>query len=133
VSLSVLQPEGGPKPRGYANGIAAHGRCIVVAGQIGWNTSHEFESDDLVDQVRQTLHNIVAVLSAAGAEPRHIVRLTWFITDKGAYLADLPRLGEAYRSVIGSHYPAMSVVEVKSLLEDGARVEIEATAVLPDA
>jgi enamine deaminase RidA (YjgF/YER057c/UK114 family) len=133
VSLSVLQPEGWPKPRGYANGIAAQGRCIFVAGQIGWNTNGEFESDDLADQVRQTLHNIVAVLSSAGAEPRHIVRLTWFITDKRAYLAELPRLGEAYRSVIGSHYPAMSVVEVKSLLEDRARVEIEATAVVPDA
>jgi enamine deaminase RidA (YjgF/YER057c/UK114 family) len=133
VNLSVLQPEGWPKPRGYANGIAAHGRCIFVAGQIGWNANGEFESDDLIDQVRQALRNIVAVLGAAGAEPRHIVRLTWFITDKRAYLADLPRLGEAYRSAIGSHYPAMSVVEVKSLLEDRARVEIEATAVLPDA
>ena len=133
MKFSVLQPEGWHKPRGYANGIAARGVSIFVAGQIGWNANAEFESDDLVDQARQALSNVVAVLREAGAEPRHLVRLTWFITDKRAYLADLPRLGEAYRSVIGSHYPAMTLIEVKSLLEERARVEIEATAVLPHA
>ena len=133
MSFSVLQPEGWPKPRGYANGIAARGVSIFVAGQVGWNANAEFESDDLVDQARQALSNVVAVLREAGAEPRHLVRLTWYITDKHAYLADLARLGAAYRSVIGSHYPAMTLVEVKSLLEERARVEIEATAVVPDA
>ena len=131
--MSVLRPPGWPKPRGYANGIAAQGRCIFVAGQIGWNAQSEFESDDLVDQARQALHNVVAVLREGGAQPRHLVRLTWYVTDLAAYRSNLSRLGNAYRSVIGAHYPAMTLVEVKGLLEQRARIEIEATAVVPDA
>jgi enamine deaminase RidA (YjgF/YER057c/UK114 family) len=105
VNLSVVQPDGWPKPRGYANGIIASGRCVFVAGQIGWNTACEFESDDLVDQAQQALQNIVAVLGAAGAEPRHIVRMTWYVTDIASYRSQRRRVGEVYRSVIGEHYP----------------------------
>ena len=124
----------GPPPRGYANGIVARGQTLFVAGQIGWNpTTATFESDDFVDQVAQTLRNIVAVLTAAHAAPHHLVRLTWFITDKAAYLATRREIGQVYRSIIGRHFPAMSVVVVDALIEDAAQVEIEATAVIPDS
>jgi enamine deaminase RidA (YjgF/YER057c/UK114 family) len=128
----TLLPPGWRKPKGYANGVAARGTMIFVAGQIGWNTNEDFETDGFVGQTRQALNNIVAVLKAAGAEPRHLVRLTWYVTDKDEYLASLSAIGEAYREVVGRHYPAMTLVEVKRLVEDRAKVEIEATAVIPD-
>ena len=118
---------------GYANGVAASGRIIFCGGLIGWNAQQEFESDDFIDQVAQTLRNIVAVLAEAGAEPHHIVRLTWYVTDKKEYLARLKELGRVYREIIGKHFPAMAMVQVVALVEDRAKVEIEATAVLPAA
>jgi enamine deaminase RidA (YjgF/YER057c/UK114 family) len=128
----VLQPEGWAKPVGYANGIAARGRTIYVGGQIGWNGQSKFETDDLVGQVRQTLENVVAVLAAGGARPEHIVSLTWYFIDKKDYLAQLPAIGRVYREVIGRHYPAMAAVEVRALIEDRAKVEIQAIAVVPE-
>ena len=129
--FEVLQPEGWPRPSGYANGIAATGRLIFVAGQVGWNPETcQFETDDFVAQTTQALRNVVAVLRAAGAEPRHVVRLTWFITDKAAYLAAQREIGIAYLEVMGRHYPAMSVVVVAGLVEGQAKVELEATAVV---
>jgi enamine deaminase RidA (YjgF/YER057c/UK114 family) len=129
--MRVLQPEGWKPARGYSNGIEAEGRLIFVAGQIGWNGQSEFETDDFAGQVRQALANIIAVLAEANAEPRHITRMTWYITDKREYLANLEGVGAAYREVIGPHYPAMTLVQVADLLEERAKVEIEATAVLP--
>jgi enamine deaminase RidA (YjgF/YER057c/UK114 family) len=126
-----LQPDGWTPPGGYANGVAAEGRTIFVAGQVGWNARGVFETDDLVGQVEQALTNIVSVLRAGGAGPEHLVRLTWYVTDKADYLARRPEIGEAYRRVIGRHFPAMTLVVVAALLEDRALVEIEATAVLP--
>jgi enamine deaminase RidA (YjgF/YER057c/UK114 family) len=126
----VLQPDGWAAPRGYANGVAAEGRTVFVAGQVGWNARGEFESDDLVGQVEQALANVVAVLDAGGAGPEHLVRMTWYVTDKAAYVARRRDIGEAYRRVIGRHFPAMTLVVVAGLLEDRALVEIEATAVL---
>ena len=131
MSLTVLQPPGWARPRGYANGVAATGRLVFVAGQIGWNGNGEFESDDLVAQTAQALRNVVAVLAEAGALPSHIVRMTWYITDKPEYLRRGAELGAAYRAVIGRHFPAMSAVEVSALIEDRAKVEIEVTAVVP--
>lgn len=131
--MNVLQPEGWAPARGYANGIAASGRLVFVAGQIGWDPSTgAFASDDFVAQTAQALRNIAAVLREAGAEPGHVVRLTWFITDKAAYLAAQREIGRAYREVMGRHFPAMSVVVVSALVEDRAKVEIEATAVVPE-
>ncbi len=128
-----LQPEGWAAPVGYSNGVAVQGRQIYIAGQVGWNpVTCQVETDDLTAQVRQALENIVAVLREAGAEPTHLVRLTWFITDKAAYLAARKEIGKAYRDVIGRHYPPMSLLVVAALLEDGALVEIEATAVVPE-
>ncbi|HWN43947.1 MAG TPA: RidA family protein [Thermoanaerobaculia bacterium] len=128
----ILQPEGWAAPVGYANGVAIQGRQIYVAGQIGWNPATcQFETDDLAKQVRQALENIVAVLKEAGAEPSHLVRLTWYITDKAAYVAARREIGRAYRDVLGRHFPPMSLVVVAALLEDRALVEIEATAVVP--
>ena len=118
-------------PRGYANGVAARGTTICVAGQIGWNERCEFASDDFVEQTRQALHNIRAVLEAGGAQPQHLVRMTWYVTDKKEYLAALPDVGAAWRELIGRHYPAMAVVQVAALMEDEARVEIETTTVIP--
>ncbi len=119
------------RPKGYANGMAATGRQVFVGGQIGWNPETcAFETDDFVEQVAQTFRNIAAVLRAAGAEPRHLTRLTWYITDKPAYLAGLREIGHAYREAFGRHYPAMAVVVVSALIEDRAKVEIEATAVV---
>lgn len=128
----ILQPEGWAKPVGYANGVAARGRQIFVGGQIGWNGQQEFETDDLVGQVRQTLENVVAILAAANAGPEHITSMTWYFTDKGEYLANLKGIGQAYREVIGRHFPAMAAVQVVALIEDRAKVEIQAIAVVPD-
>ena len=130
--LEFLQPEGWAKPIGYANGVAARGRTIFVGGQVGWNADCRFETDDFVGQVRQTLENIVAVLAAGGAEPRHITSMTWYFTDKQEYTQNLRGIGEAYRAVIGRHFPAMAAMQVVALVEDRARIEIQATAVVPD-
>lgn len=130
--MDILNPAEWAAPKGYANGIAARGRMVFVAGQIGWTAEARFESDDLVDQTRQALRNIVRVLGEAGGRPEHLVRLTWYVTDKRDYAARSTDLGKAYREIIGRHYPAMTLVQVASLLEDRARVEIEATAVIPD-
>ena len=130
--LEVLQPPAWTRPRGYANGVAGRGRLIFVAGQVGWNANAEFETDDFVSQVRQALRNIVEVLAVAGAGPEHVVRLTWYVVDKREYVQSLPEVGRAYREVIGARYPAMTLVQVTGLVEDRARVEIEATALLPD-
>ena len=126
-----LQPAGWAEPKGYANGVAVSGRQVFVAGQIGWNASCQFDSDDLVDQVRQALANVVAVLAAAGAQPAHIVRMTWYVVDKRDYLARAKEIGRAYRELIGDYDVAMSAVQVAALIEDRAKVEIEVTAVLP--
>ncbi len=131
--MRVLQPPEWRRPRGYSHGVAARGTWVFVAGMVGWdNNREEFSSSDFVDQARQALRNIVAVLAEAGGRPEHLVRLTWYVTDQQEYRDSLERLGQAYREVIGRHYPAMSVVEVKGLVEPGAKVEIEATAVIPD-
>ena len=130
--MDVLQPVGWARPRGYANGIAVRGTLVFVAGQIGWNGHEQFETDDFADQVHQALLNVVAVLAVAGARPEHLTRLTWYVTDKREYLAALREIGRAYREVIGPHYPTMTLVEVAALLEDRAKVEIEATAVVPE-
>jgi len=131
----VLQPPGWTAPRGYANGVAAHctqgGTQVYVAGQIGWDAQCRFESDDLVAQVRQALANVRAVLAEAGARPEHLVRMTWYLTDKREYLARAREIGAAYREAIGHYAVAMSAVQVVALMEDRAKVEIEATAVVP--
>lgn len=127
----ILQPAGWIKPRGYAHGIAATGRYVAVAGQIGWNERGEFTGDDFVSQAAQSLRNIVDILAEGHAKPEHIVRMTWYVTDKGEYLAAARALGTLYRQIIGAHYPPMTLVEVAGLLEDRAKVEIEATAVVP--
>jgi enamine deaminase RidA (YjgF/YER057c/UK114 family) len=127
----ILHPKHWKKAQGYANGVAASGRLVFCGGLIGWNADQQFESDDFVAQVAQTLRNIVEVLAEAGASPEHLVRLTWYVTDKRDYLGHLKDLGRAYRDIIGNHYPAMALVEVKALVEDRAKVEIEATAVVP--
>ena len=129
--MTILQPPGWPRPKGFACGVSAAGTIVFVSGQIGWNERGEFPAGDLVGQVRQALLNVVAILAAGGARPEHVARMTWYLTDKRAYLAAQREIGRAYREVMGAHYPAMSVVEVSALLEDGARVEIEATAVVP--
>jgi enamine deaminase RidA (YjgF/YER057c/UK114 family) len=129
--VQILNPAEWPNPKGYANGIAAEGQLIFVAGQIGWNAQGQFDSDDLVDQTRQALRNIVRVLAEAGARPEHITRMTWFVVDKHEYRVRNGDLGKVYREIIGKHYPAMTLVQVAALLEDRAKVEIEATAVLP--
>ena len=128
----VLQPKGWAPPRGYANGIAARGRQVYVAGQVAWDAQGRFTSDSFIEQVRQCLLNIVAVLGQAGAGPEHLVRLTWYVTSRDEYLAALPELGRVYRDVLGRNYPAMAAVQVLALMEARAKVEIEATAVIPD-
>jgi enamine deaminase RidA (YjgF/YER057c/UK114 family) len=127
----ALHPAGWTPARGYANGVAATGRLVFTGGMVGWTGAQRFETDDFVGQVEQALRNIVEVLACAGAEPRHLVRLTWYVTDKRAYLDNLRDLGRVYRAVIGRHYPAMALVQVVALVEDRALVEIEATAVVP--
>jgi enamine deaminase RidA (YjgF/YER057c/UK114 family) len=126
----VLQPAGWPAPRGYANGMMADGRILVTGGVVGWDVAGNFP-DGFVAQVRQTLLNIRAILAEGGAEPHHLVRLTWYVLDVEEYVASLRELGRAYREIVGAHYPAMAVVEVVRLVEKAARVEIEATAVVP--
>jgi len=131
MSIDILQPQGWAPARGYANGVAAEGRQVFIAGQIGWNETCELVSDDFIAQVEQALKNIVAVLKEAGGGPEHLVRLTWYLTDKREYLSRQKELGEAYRRVIGKNFPAMSAFVVLALIEDRAKVEIEATAVIP--
>ena len=126
-----LHPKSWKPALGYAYGVAATGRMIFCGGLIGWNDAQQFESDDFVDQAAQALRNIVAVLGEAGAGPEHLVRLTWYVTDKHEYLQRLKELGRVYRGIIGRHYPAMAVVQVVALIEDRAKLEIEATAVMP--
>ena len=126
-----LHPKNWKPALGYSNGVAASGRMVFCGGLIGWNADQEFESDDFVDQAAQTLRNIVTVLSEAGARPEHIVRLTWYVTSKQDYLGSLRALGRSYREIIGKHFPAMALVQVVALVEDRAKVEIEATAVIP--
>ena len=130
MTHEVIAPPGWPRPRGYSNGIAASGRQVFVSGQIGWDESGRIVSADFAAQVRQALANVRAVLAAAGAKPEQLVRLTWYVSDREEYLAAGEAVGAAYREIIGRHYPAMSVVEVAGLLEPGAKVEIEATAVV---
>lgn len=127
-----LQPPGWPAPKGYANGVIASGRQVFLAGQIGWNESQQLVSSRFALQVRQTLQNIVTLLAQAGGRPEHLVRLTWYVTTLEEYRAELKDIGAAYRDVIGRHYPVMAVIGVSGLVEQGAKVEIEATAVLPD-
>ena len=128
----ILHPRHWKAARGYANGVAARGRMVFTGGLIGWNAAQEFETDDFVEQVAQVLRNIVEVLAEAGARPEHLVRLTWYVTDKRDYLANLKALGMAYTQILGHHYPAMALVQVVALVEDRAKVEIEATAVIPE-
>ena len=129
--MQRLQPPGWPEPRGYANGIAAEGRLVFVAGQIGWDASGAFPAADLAGQVRQTLENVVAVVAEAGGRPEHVARMTWYLVDRAEYLDNLRAIGAAYREVMGRHFPAMAVVEVAGLLEPDAKVEIDAMAVVP--
>jgi enamine deaminase RidA (YjgF/YER057c/UK114 family) len=128
----IINPPGWPRPSGYANGVAARGCHLAIAGQIGWNERCQLVSPDFYEQACQALRNVIAILRAAGGEPNHLVRLTWYITDKKAYRLSLDELGKAYRAIVGDFYPAMTLVQVADLLEDGAKVEIEATAIIPD-
>ncbi|HEY6449443.1 MAG TPA: RidA family protein [Candidatus Cybelea sp.] len=127
----TINPPGWPRPSGYAQGIVAQGRYLAISGQIGWHERNELVSDDFLEQARQALRNVMTVLAAAGGTAEHLVRLTWYVTDRHEYRDNLKALGAAYREILGTHYPAMALVEVAALLEDGAKVEIEATAVLP--
>lgn len=130
--MQVLQPPHWPRPKGYANGVAARGRLVFVAGMVGWDAGGNFAGDDFAAQARQALANVVEVLREGGARPEHIVRMTWYVTDKREYLAAGKALGQAYRELIGAYHAAMTAVEVKALIEDRAKVEIEVTAVVPD-
>jgi len=129
--MQILQPPDWAKPRGYSNGVAASGQIVFISGQIGWDAQCQFQSTDFVEQARQALENIVTVLAEADGKPEHITRLTWYVVDRDEYLQNGKALGEVYREVIGKHYPAMTAVQVTSLMEEQARVEIEATAVIP--
>jgi enamine deaminase RidA (YjgF/YER057c/UK114 family) len=130
--IELLQPQGWAQPVGYANGVAARGKMIFVAGQIGWNAQCVFESDDLVAQIGQTLRNVVAVAASGGAKPEHIVSMTWFLLDRREYSSRLKEIGPVYRDIMGRHFPAMTAVQVSGLIEDRAKVEIQAIAVVPD-
>jgi enamine deaminase RidA (YjgF/YER057c/UK114 family) len=130
-SHEFLHPRSWKQPKGFANGVAAEGRMVFLAGQIGWNAEQKFESGDFVAQARQALANIVALVEEAGGKAEHVTRMTWFVVDKQEYLSRLSDLGDAYRAVMGPHFPAMTLVQVVALVEDQARVEIEATAVVP--
>jgi enamine deaminase RidA (YjgF/YER057c/UK114 family) len=130
--MKVLQPPGWASAKGYSNGIAARGTMVFVAGQVGWDPQQRIEPGGFVAQASRALSNIVAILAEAGARPEHIVRMTWYVVDKDEYNASLRELGKAYREIIGRHFPAMTAVQVAGLVEEGARVEIEATAVVPD-
>ena len=128
----TVLPQGWHRPKGYSNAVVAQGRQIYVAGQVGWDSDERFVSDDLAEQATQALRNVVAVLEAAGARPEHIVRMTWYVTDKAAYIAGLKEIGQAYREIIGRNFPAMTAVQVTALVEDRAKVEIECTAVVDE-
>ncbi len=130
--MKALLPPGWPRPKGYANGISAKGRLIFTAGVVGWDEEERFAAQDLVGQFRQVLRNTLAVLAEDGAGPEHIVRMTWYITDRSDYLACIREIGAVYRELIGRHYPAMAVVQVAGLIEPAARIEIETTAVVPE-
>ncbi|WP_418319983.1 RidA family protein [Piscinibacter sakaiensis] len=130
--MQVLLPPGWPRPKGYANGVTATGRQVFIAGMIGWDSQGEFHSDDFAEQTRQALQNVVDVLREAGGKPEHIVRMTWYVTDKREYLAAGREVGRAFRDIIGSFNAAMTAVEVSALIEDRAKVEIECTAVIPE-
>ena len=130
--MDVLNPPGWPRPKGYSNGISASGRMVFVAGMVGWDETETFASDDFAAQFRQALKNICAVLAEGGAGPEHVVRMTMYFTDKREYLANLAAVGAAYREIMGRNYPVMAAVEVKGLMEDRAKVEIEATGVVPE-
>jgi len=129
--MQILQPPGWAKPKGFSNGIAATGRQVFVAGQIGWTGESKWEATDFAGQFRQALKNTLAVLAEAGARPEHVVRMTWYVTDKQEYLGALKEIGAAWRELMGRHYPAMAVVQVVALIEEAAKVEIETTAVTP--
>ena len=128
----TVLPEGWHRPKGYSNAVIAQGHQIYVAGQVGWDSEERFNSDDIAEQAAQALRNVVAVLEAAGARPEHIVRMTWYVTDKAAYIAGLKEIGQAYREIIGRNFPAMTAVEVTALVEDRAKVEVECTAVVAE-
>lgn len=130
--MKILQPAGWPRPKGYSNGVAARGQMVFVSGMIGWDASGKLVSSGFVAQARQALKNIAAVLAEASAKPEHVVRMTWYVVDKREYLSASQALGAAYREIFGTHYPAMTAVQVAGLMEDRARVEIEVTAVVPD-
>ena len=128
----TVLPEGWHRPKGYSNAVIAQGHQIYVAGQVGWDSEERFNSDDIAEQAAQALRNVVAVLEAAGARPEHIVRMTWYVTDKAAYIAGLKEIGQAYREIIGRNFPAMTAGEVTALIEDRAKVEVECTAVVAE-
>ena len=130
--MKILQPAGWAKPKGFSNGVAATGKFVFVAGQIGWTGDGKWEAKDFAGQFRQTIQNTLTVLAEAGARPEHIVRMTWYVTDKREYLGALQEVGAAWRELMGRHYPAMAVVQVGALIEDAAKVEIETTAVVPE-
>jgi enamine deaminase RidA (YjgF/YER057c/UK114 family) len=133
TGFEILQPQGWPRPKGYSNGVAARGRQIFIAGQVGWDAQERFASPQLAGQVKKALQNVLEILAEAQGRPEHIVRLTWYVTSRDEYYAELREIGSAYREVMGKHFPVMSVVQVVALMEAAAKVEIEATAVLPDA
>jgi enamine deaminase RidA (YjgF/YER057c/UK114 family) len=131
--MKILQPSGWARPRGYSNGVSVRGQMVFVAGMIGWDAQCQFHTDEMAGQVRQALRNVVAVLDEAGAKPEHIVRMTWYVTDKQAYIAEAREIGAAFREIIGSFNAAMTAIQVTALIEDRAKVEIEVTAVIPDS
>lgn len=130
--MQIINPEGWPRPRGYSNGILAEGKTLYVGGQIGWDENEQFHSDDFIEQMAQALKNTVAILEAGGARPEHIVRMTWYITDREEYLKRLKEMGQVYRDIIGRHFPVMAMVQVVALMEERAKVEVETTAVIPN-
>jgi enamine deaminase RidA (YjgF/YER057c/UK114 family) len=129
--VHIVQPEGWPRPRGYSNGIVAEGRVLFISGMVAWDDHEKFHSDDIVEQVRQALKNTLVMLKAGGAQPGHVARMTWYITDKREFMARSKEIGTVYREAMGTHYPSMSMVQVAALMEDKAKVEIETTAVIP--
>jgi enamine deaminase RidA (YjgF/YER057c/UK114 family) len=131
--VHAINPPGWARPKGYSNAVIGRGTIVMVAGQIGWNAQQQFESDDFVAQTRQALANTVDVLAAAGAKPEHVARMTWYVTDKRRYLAGIAEIGVAWRDIMGRTYPTMTLLEVSALLEDRALIEIESTAIIPDA
>lgn len=133
MSLRPVNPPGWARPKGYSNGVVGRGTIVCVAGQVGWNAEERFETDDFVAQVRQALANTVAVLAAAGARPEHIARMTWYVLDRREYIACAAEVGATYRELIGRNFPAMTLVQVAGLLEERAKLEIETTAIIPDA